>query len=107
MQFILHGMMDRKILLIVKMQKKEITQEEIDEMVEAICLSFEIDVEESKMDIEKMMCRHPEYFTKLGKYIWENGLEGQVEDIMEKIPCSREMAIEYVYLMNRAFNGID
>ena len=26
-------------------EKKEITQEEIDEMVEAICLSFEIDVE--------------------------------------------------------------
>lgn len=49
------------------------------------------------------MCRYPEYFTKQGKYIWENGLEGQVEDIMEKIPCSREMAIEYVYLMNKVF----
>ena len=59
------------------------------------------------MDIEERMCKYPEYFTKQGKYIWENGLEGQVEDIMEKIPCSREMAIEYVYLMHRAFNGID
>lgn len=59
------------------------------------------------MDIEEMMCRCPEYFTKQGRYIWENGLEGQVEDVMEKIPCSRETAIEYVYLMNRAFNGID
>lgn len=88
-------------------EKKEITQEEINEMVEAICSSFEIDAEESKMDIEERMCRYPEYFTKQGKYIWENGLEGQVKDIMEKIPCSREMAIEYVYLMNRAFNGID
>lgn len=29
-------------------EKKEITQEEINEMVEAICSSFEIDVEESK-----------------------------------------------------------
>lgn len=64
-------------------------------------------VKELKMDIEEKLCRYPEYFTKQGKYIWENGLEGQVEDIMEKIPCSREMAIEYVYLMNRAFNGID
>lgn len=27
-------------------EREEITQEEIDEMVEAICLSFEIDVEE-------------------------------------------------------------
>ncbi len=64
------------------------------------------------MDIEKMMCRHPEHFTKQskyiqGKYIRENGLEGKVEDIMERFSCSREMAIEYVYLMNRAFNGID
>jgi hypothetical protein len=56
---------------------------------------------------EEMMCRYPECFTKQGKYIWENGLEGQVEDVMEKIPCSREMAIEYVCLMNRVFNGID
>ena len=64
------------------------------------------------MDIEKMMCRHQEYFTKQGKYIQgkyirENGLEGNVEDVMERLSCSREMAIEYVYLMNRAFNGID
>ena len=48
-----------------------------------------------------LMCRYPEYFTKQGKYIWENGLEGQVEDIMEKIPCSREMAVEYVYIMGK------
>lgn len=59
------------------------------------------------MDIEEMMCRYPEYFTKQGKYIWENGLEGQVEDVMQKMQCSRETAIEYVYMMNRAFNGID
>ena len=30
------------------------------------------------MDIEEMMCRYPEYFTKQGRYIWENGLEGFV-----------------------------
>lgn len=64
------------------------------------------------MDIEEMMCRYPEYFTKQyftkqGKYICENGLKGKVEDVMEKVQCSREMALEYVYLMNRAFNGID
>lgn len=53
------------------------------------------------------MCRYTDYFTKQCKYICENGLEGQVEYIMEKISCSREMAIEYVYLMHRAFNGID
>ena len=40
-----------------------------------------------KMDIEERMCRYQEYFTKQGKYIQgkyirENGLEGQVEDIM-------------------------
>ena len=59
------------------------------------------------MNIEERMCRYPEYFTKQGKYIRENGLEGQVEDIMEKSSCSREMAVEYVYIMHRAFNGID
>lgn len=59
------------------------------------------------MDIEERMCRYQDYFTKQGKYIRENGLEGKVEDVMEKIQCSREMAIEYVYLMHRAFNGID
>ena len=59
------------------------------------------------MDIEERMCRYTEYFTKQGKYIQENGLEGQVEDIMDKIQCSREMAVEYVYIMHRAFNGID
>lgn len=58
-------------------------------------------------DIEERMCMYPEYFTKQGKYILENGLQGQVEDVMEKMPCGREMAIEYVYMMNRAFNGID
>ena len=41
------------------------------------------------MDIEERMCRYTEYFTKQGKYIQENGLEGQVEDIMDKIQCSR------------------
>lgn len=36
-------------------EKKEITQEEIDEMVEAICLSFEIDVEgQTKMKEERL-----------------------------------------------------
>ena len=59
------------------------------------------------MDIEERMYIYPEYFTKQGKYIRENGLEWQVEDIMEKISCSREMAVEYVYIMHRAFNGID
>ena len=71
-------------------------------------------VGELKMDAEEMMCKrleyfakYPEYLTKQGKYIRENGLQEQVEDVMEKIPCSREMAIEYVYTIHRAYNGID
>lgn len=66
------------------------------------------------MDVEEMTCKrleyfakHPEYLTKQGKYIWENGLQGQVEDAMDKMRCSRETAVEYVYMMHRAFNGID
>lgn len=66
------------------------------------------------MDTEEMMherleylAKHPEHFTKQGKYIRENGLQGQVEDAMEKMQCSREIAIDYVYIMHRAFNGID
>lgn len=55
------------------------------------------------MDIEERMCRYPEYFTKQGRYIWENGLEGQVEGVMEEMPCSREIAIEYVCSMNGVF----
>lgn len=77
------------------------------EALEAIDAGRTPEDEMEEITQEEIMCRYPEYFTKQGKYIWENGLEGQVEDIMEKIPCSREMAIEYVYLMNRAFNGID
>lgn len=66
------------------------------------------------MDVEEMTCerleylaKYPEYLTKQGKYIRENGLQEQVEDAMNKMQCSREMAIDYVYIMHRAFNGID
>lgn len=66
------------------------------------------------MDAEEIMCKrleyfakYPEYLTKQGKYIRENGLQGWVEDAMDKMQCSRELAIDYVYMMHRAFNGID
>ena len=51
------------------------------------------------MDIEEKMCRYQDYFTKQGKYIQgkyirENGLEGKVEDVMEKIQCRRFNVVE-------------
>lgn len=87
------------------------TKEEAIELVKQWLIDngYTDDVEELEFRVEevKQAYRHPEYFTEQGQYIWENGLEGQVEDVMEKMPCSRETAITYVYLMNRAFNGID
>ena len=66
-----------------------------------------MDAEEMKCKRLEYLAKHPEYFTKQGRYIRENGLQGQVEDVMDKMQCSRELAIDYVYMMHRAYLGID